>query len=88
MELTANINEHGAAVLTVKTVSSTSSLEVPDAEGLADDIEATLGSGQVDAFRDAYSVLIETTGCLVKVGTAGIPIPWQQITSVVAQLRA
>lgn len=88
MQITATIDEHGAAVLKYKTVSSGSTLDVPDADGLADDIEAALELGRQDTFRDAYAVLIAGTGCLVKVGNAGFPIPWQHITSVVAQLRA
>jgi hypothetical protein len=39
-------------------------------------------------FRDTYAVIIEPTGCIVKVGMMGVPIPWRQITGVVAALRA
>lgn len=88
MQITATIDEHGGAVLKYKTVSSGSTLKVPDADALADDIEAALQLGHKDVFRDSYAVLIESTGCVVKVATSGISIPWQHITSVVAQLRA
>ena len=88
MWITATIDENGAAVLKVKTVSSGAILDVPDADGLADDIEATLELGRKDTFRASYAVLIDGSGCLVRVGNGGFPIPWQHITSVVAQLRA
>lgn len=88
MQIVATIDEHGAATLTSTILNSTTKLDVPDAEGLADDIEATLSVDHPDAFRDTYAVLVDGAGCLVKVGMSGFPIPWQHITSVVSQLRA
>ena len=67
--------------LKVKTVSSGAILDVPDADGLADDIEATRELGRKDTFRASYAVLIDGSGCLVKVGNGGFPIPWQHITT-------
>ena len=87
MQITATINEHGAAILKCKTVSGGSTINVPDADGLADDIEATLIRGRQDSFRDTYAVLIESTGCVVMVDNAKFPVPWQDITAVVAQLQ-
>lgn len=88
MQITAHTNENGSAELKGKTNSSAFGLTVPDADNLADDIEATLQLGRKDLFRPSYAVLIEDNGCQVKVGNGGLSIPWQYITSVVAQLRA
>jgi len=87
MEITATIDEHGAATLKATILNSTTHLDVADADGLADDIEAGLTVDHTDTFRDGYAVLVQPDGLIVKVGGSGFDIPWQHITSVVAQLR-
>lgn len=87
MQITASL-DGDTATLTVATINNTANLKVAGAAKLADDIEATLSVGRQDAFRNTYAVLIEPTGCIVKVGPMGVPVPWQHITSVVAALRA
>lgn len=87
MEITATIDEHGAATLKATILNSTTHLDVADADGLADDIEAGLTVGHKDTFRDGYAVLVQADGLTVKVHNDVFNIPWQHITSVVAQLR-
>lgn len=88
MEIKATLNEHGAATLKATILNSTTHLDIADADGLAADIAAGLEVDQTDVFRDGYAVLIQPNGLKVTVGNNGFDIPWQHITSVVAQLRA
>lgn len=76
-----------AASLVVTTNSSTAKLEVPGAMTLADDIEASLSMGQEDIYRDTYQMTIHADGIQIGDRLGTFPIPWQWITSVVAQLR-
>lgn len=87
MEITATIDEHGAATLKAIILNSTTHLGVADADGLADDIEAGLTVDHKDTFRDGYAVLVQADGLTVKVRNDVFNILWQHITSVVAQLR-
>ena len=87
MQITARL-DGDTATLTLTTINNRADLRVLHAAKLADDIEATLSVGRQDTFRDTYAVLIEPTGCNVKVGGMSFPVPWQHITAVVAALRA
>jgi len=87
MEITATIDEHGAAALKATILNSSTALAIPDADGLADDLEAVLNISHPDAYRDGYAVLVQPDGLIVKVANGGFNIPWQHITSVVGQLR-
>ena len=88
MEITATIDEYGAATLKATILNSSTVLDIPDADGLADDVEAVLNVGHPDTFRDAYTVIVQPDGIVVNSGNGSFNIPWQHITSVVAQLRA
>ena len=88
IEITATIDEHSAATLKAKILNSSTVIDVADADGLADDLEAVLKVGHADTFRDGYAVLVQPDGLILKVRNGGFDIPWQHITSVVAQLRA
>ncbi len=88
MEITATIDEHGAATLKATILNSTTVLHIPNADGFADDVEAVLNVGHPDTYRDGYAVLVLPNGLTIKVGNYTFDLPWQHITSVVAQLRA
>lgn len=88
MEITATVDEHGAATLKATILNSSTVLDIPGADGLADDFEAVLNVGHSDTFRDGYAVLVQPDGLIIKARNGGFNIPWQHITSVVAQLRA
>lgn len=88
MTITATIDEHEAVTLTYTRMNTTSHLGVPDAAAFADDLASTMQAGQEDVYRDTYSILVEPVGVKVEVYPHSFPIPWQHITSVVAQLRA
>lgn len=87
MEITATLDEHSAATLTATILNSSTALDVADADGLADDLEAVLNVGHPDTFREGYAILVQPDGLILKVRNGGVDIPWQHITSVVAQLR-
>lgn len=87
MQIKATLNGD-AATLVVTTNSSTANLEVAGAMTLADDIEASLSARQKDIYRDTYWVLMQADGIQVGDRLGTFPIPWQWITSVVAQLRS
>lgn len=88
MEITATIDEHGKATLKATILNSTTVLNTPDAEGFADDVEAVLNVSHPDTYRDGYAILVQPDGLTIKVGNYTFGLPWQHITSVVAQLRA
>jgi hypothetical protein len=88
MEITATIDKHGAATLKATILNSSTVLDIPDADSLADDLEAVLNAGHPDTYRDGHAVLVQSDGLTIKAGNGAFDIPWQHITSVMAQLRA
>ena len=88
MTITATIDEHEAVTLTYTRMNTTSNLGVPDAAAFADDLASTMQVGQENVYRESFSILVEPDGVKVVVHPHSFPIPWQHITSVVAQLRA
>lgn len=87
MDIAAIVDEHGAVTLKAKILNSSTVLDVTDADGLADYLEAVLNVGHPDIYRDGYAVLVQPDGLIIKVRNDGLDIPWQHITVVVAQLR-
>ena len=87
MTITASIDEHDAVTLTYAHMNTTSNLGVPDAAVFAGDLASTLQSDQADIHREGYNILVNADGLIIKVRNDSFDIPWQHITSVVAQLR-
>jgi hypothetical protein len=87
MTITATIDEHEAVTLTYTRMNTTSNLDVPDAADFTDDLKSTFNPDQGDIYCDAYNVLVKPDGVTVEVHPHSFPISWQNITSVVSQLR-
>ena len=87
MEITATTDKHGTATLKASILNSSTILNIPDADGLANDLAAVLNVGHSDTFRNAYTVLVKPDGIIVNAGNGSFNIPWQHINSVVAQLH-
>ncbi len=87
IRITAKIDEHGTATLRSITASSTTILDVPDGERLADDLERMLSPTAEDTFRDTYAVLPTSEGVSLKRAGGAFSMPWQWITTNVESLR-
>jgi len=80
--------EDGSARLTVTTVSTSAQLVIPEASGLAEDIEAVFDPATTEAVRATYTCLPADNGAEVRSGNGAFHVPWRFITTVVDQLRS